>query len=98
LNAGQPLGPVGSTEVFRGRLRQALTGGVWVFNTSTGQNGVLGFTLGGIDGTWSSSESPAAGLQVTITRPLLPASALPAPTTFNEVIVLTTLIPAVFAD
>ena len=55
----------GSTEVFRGRLRQALNGD-WVFNASTGQNGVVGFLLGGV-GNWSSSESPATGLQITMT-------------------------------
>jgi hypothetical protein len=35
----------GSTEVFRGRLRQALNGN-WVFNAFAGQNGVVGFDLG----------------------------------------------------
>jgi hypothetical protein len=89
----------GSTEVFRGRLRQALSGD-WVFNASTGQNGVVGFVLGGVDNTWTSNESPAAGIQVTITRPVLTIMAAPpmASQDFLEQITLTSIIPPDFAD
>lgn len=50
-----------STEVFAGRLRQALNGD-WVFNASTSQNGVVGFMLGGVNqNSWTSAESSASG-------------------------------------
>ena len=81
-----------SKEVFRGRLRQALTGN-WVFNASIGQNGVVGFDLGPATEMWGSGESPAAGLQVNISTPLLGG---PAPLT--EMITLTTLIPTDFTE
>ena len=91
----------GTTEVFRGRLRQALSGD-WVFNTSTGQNGVAGIVLGPVAAAWASSESPAAGLQVTITTTLntagLGTAAAIGQTPINEVVVLTTVIPADLAD
>jgi hypothetical protein len=95
LNGATP----GSTEVFRGRLRQALDG-KWVFNASTGQNGVVGFMLGSaIQNSWNSSESPASGLQVTITFNVFVVF-VPGqqPQAMTEVIVLTTLIPTDFAD
>jgi hypothetical protein len=88
----------GSTEVFRGRLRQALNGD-WVFNASTGQNGVVGFMLGGVNNYWSSSESPASGLQVTITNmsfSIMVGTQMIR--TLNEMIVLTTVIPTDFTD
>ena len=93
------LGGAGSTEVFRGRLRQALNGD-WVFNASTGQNGVVGFMLGGVgENSWGSSESPASGLRITITFVLLSTMLETQQVgTLNEVIVLTTLIPTDFAD
>jgi hypothetical protein len=97
----------GSTEVFRGRLREALNGD-WVFHASTGQNGAVGFILGGVgQNSWSSSESPAAGLQITVTFQLsitlmggmgMPGMGGPMQGMMNEVIVLTTLIPTDFAD
>lgn len=86
-------GLTGSREVFRGRLRQALNGD-WVFNASTGQNGVVGFVLGGVDqNSWTSSESPATGLQITIDFEWSIAGQ-----TLTEVIVLTNVIPTDFAD
>jgi hypothetical protein len=89
----------GSTEVFRGRLRQALNGD-WVFNASTGQNGVVGFVIGSINqNSWISSESPASGLQVTVTfnalMVIVPNQENQAVT---EVVVLTNVIPADFTD
>jgi hypothetical protein len=87
--AFQP-GPVPTmNEVYRGRLRQALKGN-WVFNSSTGANGVVGFDLGQVDGNWASSETPAAGPTVTVQFLLAPGLA--------EVITLTTVIPTDFAD
>jgi hypothetical protein len=83
-----------SIEVFRGRLRQALNGD-WVFNASTGQNGVVGFILGAVGNSWNSSESPAAGLQVTITMAL---SGFSATGQLSELIVLTSVMPTDFAD
>ena len=75
---------VSATVVYRGRLRQALNGN-WVFNTSTGTNGVAGILLGpsATDNSWASSESPASGLQLTIMVP--PAT--------QAVIVIGTVIP-----
>ncbi len=90
----------GSTEVFRGRLRQALNGN-WVFNASTGQNGVVGFMLGSsVNATWSSSESPASGLQVTIPLAMNLGSftSVGMAGSLNEVIVLTNVIPTDFTD
>jgi hypothetical protein len=82
----------GATEVFRGRLRQALDGN-WVFNASTGQNGVVGFNLGQPGTNWSSSESPGAGIQVSITiNQMVPGQPL------VERILLTNVIPAVFTE
>jgi hypothetical protein len=88
----------GPTEVLRGRLRQALNGN-WVFNASTGQNGAVGFDLGpaGAGGNqWSSSESPAGGIQVFISYSPPPPMGGGPP--FTENILLTTLIPQDFAD
>ena len=79
-------------EVFRGRLRQALNGD-WVFNASTGQNGVVGFNLGQTGQNWSSSEAPASGIVVTI-----PNAILASPAALTEMITLTTLIPADFTE
>jgi hypothetical protein len=56
------------TLIYRGRLRQALSGN-WVFDASTGANGVAAVILGTEGDTWTSSDSPAAGLQVTIEFP-----------------------------
>lgn len=81
-----------SDRSVQGRLRQALSGD-WVFNASTGQNGVVGFMLGSVGSNWNSSESPATGLQITITFQL----AATAPNPINEVIVLTSVIPTDFA-
>jgi hypothetical protein len=84
------------TEVFRGRLRQALNGD-WVFNASTGQNGMVGFVLGNANSSWTSSESPAAGMQVTMPFEVM----LPTPLGgggLSEVIVVTTVIPSDFTD
>jgi hypothetical protein len=86
-----PLGAGSSTEVYRGRVRQALSGD-WVFNASTGQNGAVGFILGGVGLSWTSTESPAAGIQVTITNVLMMQPPL------NETVILTSVIPGDFAD
>jgi hypothetical protein len=80
------------TEVFRGRLRQALNGN-WVFNSSmANQNETVGLDLGPIGSTWSSSESPLGGIQISISYV---AGQVPA-TAQN--ILLTGVIPADFAD
>jgi hypothetical protein len=92
---GMPVSQA-STQVFRGRLRQALNGD-WVFNASTGQNGVVGFVLGGVNPSWTSSESPSAGIQVTMMFQMIqPGPALPL--ILNEVIVVTSLIPPDFTE
>jgi|SRR5262249_46969188 len=99
-NSGLPI--ASSTEVFKGRLRQALNGD-WVFNAFTGQNGVVGFvlgTVGSVNPLWNSSESPASGLQVTITTAFSSVvggvgNVIPV---LTEVIVVTTLIPIDFTD
>jgi hypothetical protein len=80
-----------ATQVFRGRLRQTLLSN-WVFNAFTGQNGVVGFDLGGVTGNWSSSESPATGIQVMISNSL---STTPA---IVERIFLTPVIPTDFTE
>jgi hypothetical protein len=85
----------GVAEVFRGRLRQALNG-EWVFNAFTGQNGVVGFILGLPQSqTWTSSESPSSGIQVTISLPVYSAPNL---SPLVEYIVLTTVIPPEFTE
>jgi hypothetical protein len=83
----------GKTIIFRGRLRQALNGN-WVFNTSTGQNGVAGIILGPVQDNWSSSESPAVGLQITVTTLMPPQG----PVVIDETITLTSVIPQDLAD
>lgn len=52
------------TVVYRGRLRQSLSGD-WVFNTSVGTNGVAAIVLSTGTGSWYSNETPAGGIQVT---------------------------------
>jgi hypothetical protein len=90
LSGGAVQAPGFSTEVFRGRVRQALDGN-WVFNASTGQNGVVGFMLGSTgQNLWTSSDLPASGLQVTVQ--------FGAGQQVSEVIALTSLIPADFTD
>ena len=88
------LGSGGATEVFRGRLRQALNGN-WVFDASTGQNGVVGFDLGHHPGrmsSWSSSESPTTGIQVFISHEAPPG------VPFSTIIVVSTVIPSDFTE
>ena len=80
------------TTVYRGRLHQALSGN-WVFNTSTGQNGVAGIDLGPQTPEWSSAETPAGGLQVTITYAMLKT-----PTAAVNRVTLTNVIPTDLAD
>jgi hypothetical protein len=87
-----------STTIFRGRLHQALSGN-WVFNTSTGQNGVAGIDLGQPTANWTSSNTPVGGLLITITNPL--ASQVQTAgglVDFAESITLTSVIPADLAD
>src|SRR5215472_11634561 len=79
-------------EVFRGRLRQTLDAS-WVFILFIGQSGVVGFDLGGVTQNSTSSETPAGGIQVSISTPIL--SGDPA---LVEMINLTTVIPAHFTE
>jgi hypothetical protein len=51
------------TFIYRGRLRQTVDGS-WVFNSSTGVNGVAGIVLGQGQSSWTSSESPGSGIEV----------------------------------
>jgi hypothetical protein len=96
--SAMPTQTHGSTEVFAGRLRQALNGD-WVFNASTGQNGVVGFMLGGVNqNSWTSAESSASGLQVTATINAVVGIAGAVLQTLAEVIVLTNVIPTDFAE
>jgi hypothetical protein len=82
----------GFTEVYRGRLRQALDG-TWVFNAFTGQNGIVGFMLGIPTPFWTSSESPASGLQINMPYPV--GTTLGS---LTQSVVLSTLMPASFTD
>jgi hypothetical protein len=91
LESAAPTVGSGSITVFRGRLHQALSGN-WVFNTATGQNGVIGIVLGVPGNNWSSTETPAAGLQITITNTINQQAAL------YEVLTLMNVIPADLAD
>lgn len=84
------------TEVLRGRVRQAVNG-EWIFVASVGVNGVVGVVLGTVSETWGSFESPVQGLNVTISTQLV-APFVQAPNGLTELITLTTLIPADFAD
>jgi hypothetical protein len=87
----------GSTTIYRGRLHQALSGN-WVFNTSTGQNGVAGINLGAAEGNWASDETPAGGIKITISYMI--AGAVPPQVEFAvlETITLMSVIPADLAD
>ena len=84
-------GPPPPVLVYRGRLRQAISGN-WIFDSSTGASGATGLVLGTENISWTSAESPASGLQVTIAWPL------DAPTgvelTMQQVVVIGTVIPA----
>ena len=82
----------GSTTIYRGRLHQALSGN-WIFNTSTGQNGAAGINLGVPTDNWSSDDTPAGGLSITIVNTIL----FP-PTRVTETIMLMNVIPADLAD
>src|SRR5262249_34150717 len=85
------------TEVWRGRLRQILSGN-WIFNAFTGGNGVVGFDLGAVAaGGWTSTETPVGGLQVTISTLIYPIPTANG-AALTETITLTTLIPADFAE
>jgi len=87
-----------STEVWRGRVRQALSGD-WIFNAFTGQNGVVGFVLGSVTNEWSSSESPAEGINITISTMLVPVAApRPGIEPLFHILTLTSVIPPAFAD
>ena len=61
----------GLTEIFRGRLHEALDGS-WIFNTTTTsvENGVAGINLGLQQVSWSSTENPSEGLVIAITNEL----------------------------
>jgi hypothetical protein len=73
--------------------------GDWVFNASTGQNGVVGFMLGGVNqNSWTSAESSASGLQVTATINAVVGITGAVLQTLAEVIVLTNVIPTDFAE
>jgi hypothetical protein len=82
-----------TAEVFRGRLRQSLYGS-WVFNASTGSNGAVGFVLGGPNQYWSSSETPATGIVISIMNLIYqPPNVNP----LTEQIILTSVIPQEFS-
>ena len=81
-----------ASQVYRGRLRQALLGD-WVFNASTGQNGVVGLMLGGVTPNWTSGETPVGGIRVIITTTIIAGNP-----PLNEIINLTTLIPTDFTE
>jgi hypothetical protein len=85
-------GGTGSTTIFRGRLHQALNGN-WVFNTSTGQNGVAGIDLGQLGPNWSSSNTPAGGLLINISNQILSGTV-----SLYEGINLMSVIPEDLAD
>jgi hypothetical protein len=84
----------GSTEVFRGRLRQSLTGS-WVFNSSTGQNGAVGFILGGVGQNWTSTDYPSGGITIQIPFPIFQS---PNVGSVTEYVILTSVIPAEFTE
>lgn len=84
----------GSTEIFRGRLHEALDGS-WIFNTSTAlvENGVAGFNLGPQLDSWSSTESPSEGLEIAITNELINVSGAGSPVSIFEEFRLLSVIP-----
>ena len=83
-----------TVEVFRGRLRQSLSG-TWVFNSSTGQNGAVGFMLGFVGQNWTSSESPQTGIVINISNQIFSAQNVGA---VFEYIVLRNVIPPEFSE
>ena len=85
-----------SAITFRGRLRQALDGN-WVFNTFVGQNGVIGINLGQMsEVNWSSEDTPAGGLQISITHFVIPPGS--GSVAVIERIVLASVIPQDLAE
>ena len=86
----------GATEVLRGRVRQALSGN-WVFNAFAGQNGTVGIELGSVQNSWSSAESPAAGIQVRIPYTVINFVGPGVQIELTELVGLTTVIPEDFA-
>ncbi len=84
-------GPPSPVLVYRGRLRQAISGN-WIFDSSTGASGAAGLLLGTENISWTSAESPASGLQVTIVWPLATPEGVEI--TMQQVVVIGTVIPA----
>src|SRR5215467_14717086 len=50
---------------YKGRLQQA-NDGSWIFRSISSDGIVVGFQLGPTNQSWTSSESPSAGIIVTI--------------------------------
>lgn len=84
-------GPPPPILVYRGRLRQAISGN-WIFDSSTGASGATGLLLGQENISWVSSESPASGLEVTIAWELATPAGVEA--TMQQVVIIGTVIPA----
>ena len=55
----------GVTSWYKGRLQQA-NDGSWIFRSISSDGIVVGFQLGPTNQSWTSSESPSAGIIVTI--------------------------------
>jgi hypothetical protein len=80
--------------LLQGRLRETVTGD-WVFSTSLGQSGVVGFDLGAPTAAWTSSESPATGLQV-IANYILPSASTGPP--LQSVLILSSVLSPIFSE
>jgi hypothetical protein len=79
---------------LQGRLRESVKG-EWVFSTSLGQSGVVGFDLGSETTNWTSSESPATGLQVNVNYPVNLGGLTPV---LQVVLTLSSVLSAVFSE
>ncbi|MGA9677787.1 MAG: hypothetical protein WBR28_21930 [Mycobacterium sp.] len=83
---------------LQGRLRESVKGN-WVFTTSLGQSGVVGFDLGTQTTNWTSSESPATGLQVNVNYTVtLFSGGLAGTAQLSIVLTLSSVLSPVFSE
>jgi hypothetical protein len=67
LGMGFNFGGAAITNWHKGRLQQA-NDGSWIFRSISADGTMVGTQLGPVGPNWSSSESPAAGLVVSLTN------------------------------
>ena len=63
INLPSPSSPI--TGWHKGRVQQA-NDGAWIFRAMSFDGAIVGFQLGPVQPTWTSTETPIFGIQVTI--------------------------------